>query len=306
MPTILPLTVSTVLAQFVAGVAFMLVWRSFRLGMPLMPVKSSLSADKALRKNSKKNASKLGVPAPVEMAPHASMTQSWLVVAGAAVIALLMTMIQPSPPHTSGLAAADPLWMRPPSLLLVLTAAFAFLTWQNKGLAALGLLAALCGWAALLLQALMFTPTALDSLSGLLPLTMFALGAFAIGAAHIQILEYRASLKQTAPDHNPVVPRAASVAVTMLQSALWPLLVIVALVPSLGASGDPIMRQVALMWMETLPYWAGVMATGVALGVSYMGPGTSFIQWVLVLVSLFCTRFAFFSDGIHFSAILLF
>lgn len=317
MPMILPITLSTITAQLAAGVAFMLVWRALRLGMPVLPahLKTSKEPSSPKSKKAAKRALHAQALAPIEIAPHDPMAKIWLTVAGAAILAFILTMMQPAPPHMPGLTPPDPLWIRLPSLLLVVCAALAFLTWQNKGQVAFGLATTLSGWAALIAQSLMFTPTSLDSLSGLLPLALFILGALAIGAVHMQFLEFRARDNGVLPpaevqDQAAALPthKAAgpNVAVSMLRSVLWPLLLILALVPSVGAAGDPIMRQVALMWMESLPYWAGVMATAVALGISYLGQATSPIQWALVALGLFCTRLAFFSDGIHFSAVVLF
>ena len=137
------------------------------------------------------------------------------------------------------------------------------------------------GVVGVLLQGLRCAPLPAPSPVGVLFLWMFALGAWTLGASFAQL--GRGSEQGFARP---------------LRLGLWLLLVTLVLVPCLGGTFvDTLMRLLSVAWMEFLPYWAAVMATGVAIGLSYMGRATAPVQAALVLVAAFCVRATMFVGG---------
>lgn len=166
-------------------------------------------------------------------------------------------------------------------MAFTLLLAVAFLAWHLRGGKVLSTLAVLAGVAGLVFQGLRCTPVPLPSSVAALFIWLFALGAWTLGAAFAQLGQ--------APERG--FARA-------LRGGLWLLLATLALVPCLGGlSSESAMRLVSVIWMEFLPYWAAVMATGVSIGLSYMGRSTALVQAVLVLVSAFCVRVTMFVGG---------
>lgn len=166
-------------------------------------------------------------------------------------------------------------------MAFTLLLAVAFLAWHLRGRKVLSLLAALSAVAGLIFQGLRCVPEPVPSSVGALFFWHFILGAWTLGAAFAQLGQ--------SPDRGFV--RA-------LRGGLWLLLATLALVPCVGGmSAEPSMRLLSVIWMEFLPYWAAVMATGVALGLSYMGWSTVAVQAVLVLISAFCARVTMFVGG---------
>ncbi|HJA08220.1 MAG TPA: hypothetical protein H9962_03390 [Candidatus Mailhella merdigallinarum] len=159
--------------------------------------------------------------------------------------------------------------------------AVAFMAWHLRGGKILSVLAASAGVVGVLLQGLRCAPLPAPSPVGVLFLWMFALGAWTLGASFAQL--GRGSEQGFARP---------------LRLGLWLLLVTLVLVPCLGGTFvDTLMRLLSVAWMEFLPYWAAVMATGVAIGLSYMGRATAPVQAALVLVAAFCVRATMFVGG---------
>jgi len=217
------------------------------------------------------------------ISPGNSRPRRYLLTAGLASLGLAASFLySPSGTDFQNLEnppVYTPVWMSLSGLLSCLCAALSFLCWQKKGPQGLSLLTATVGLAAVVSQGL----TGMFSLSvtGLLPLVLFLASSLALGAAFAQ-------LGQTG--------RAPTL---VLRGSLAVLLLIFALVPSLGGSGDALMRQFSVAWMEFLPHWVAVMLTGVCLGVTFMGRGSAPIQMVLTLVAVFCSHLTFFNDGVH-------
>ena len=166
-------------------------------------------------------------------------------------------------------------------LAFTVLTALAFVSWQFKGRLVLDGLAALAGLTGVVLQGVRAAPAPFTTPGGALPLLIFAAGAVALGAACAQAR----------------LPEGKKGFSGALRVSLWILLILQAVVPCLGTSADPVLRSLSLAWMEFLPYWAGVMATGVALGLSYMGRGTAVAQALLVLVAAFCLRLTLFGSS---------
>lgn len=159
--------------------------------------------------------------------------------------------------------------------------AVAFMAWHLRGGKVLGALATLAAVAGVALQGLRCAPMPAPEPAGLLFLWLFGLGAWTLGAAFGQL--GRTSGRGFAGP---------------LRLGLWLSLATLALVPCLGgAAADASLRLLSVAWMQFLPYWAAVMATGVALGLSYMGRSTAPIQAALVLVAVFCVRVTMFVGG---------
>lgn len=159
--------------------------------------------------------------------------------------------------------------------------AVAFMAWHLRGGKVLGALAALAAVVGVLLQGLRCAPQPAPSPVGDLFIWLFLLGAWTLGASFGQLGQ--------ASGRGFAGP---------LRLGLWLLLATLALVPCLGgAAADTCLRLASVAWMEFLPYWAAVMATGVALGLSYMGRSTAPLQAALVLVATFCVRLAMFVGG---------
>lgn len=200
---------------------------------------------------------------------------AWLPVMAAVIVGLVMSLFgQWHPgdilPGLEGLAF---------TVLL----AVAFLAWQLRGRNVLGTLAALAAVAGVALQGLRCAPTPAPSPVGDVFLWLFSLGAWVLGAAFAQLGQ--------APDRGFAGP---------LRLGLWLSLATLALIPCLGGmSADAPMRLLSVVWMQYLPYWAAVMATGVALGLSYMGRSTAPIQAALVLIGVLCVRMTMFVGGIE-------
>lgn len=166
-------------------------------------------------------------------------------------------------------------------MAFTLLLAVAFLAWHLRGGRVLSSLATLAAVAGLIFQGLRCAPEPLPSTVAVLFFWLFVLGAWTLGAAFGQLGQ--------APDGG--FARA-------LRCGLWLLLATLALVPCLGGSlSEPAMRLASVIWMEFLPYWAAVMATGVSLGLSYMGRSTAAVQAALVLLSAFCVRVTMFVGG---------
>ncbi len=166
-------------------------------------------------------------------------------------------------------------------MAFTLLLAAAFMAWHLRGGKVLSALAALAAVAGVSFQGLRCAPVPVPSSVGILFFWLFALGAWTLGAAFAQLGQ--------ASNHG--FARA-------LRGGLWLLLATLALAPCLGgAASEPMMRLLSVIWMEFLPYWAAVMATGVSIGLSYIGRSTAPVQAALVLVSAFCVRVTMFVGG---------
>lgn len=113
------------------------------------------------------------------------------------------------------------------------------------------------------------------SVTGVIPLLLLTCGSLAMGA---ELLHWFGR-KQAAPRY-----------IWLLRICLACQLLILALVPCAGENAAPALQFMGLYWMDTQLYWAGVLSTGVSIGLTFMGKSTLPIHFVLIFFSMFCVR----------------
>lgn len=165
-----------------------------------------------------------------------------------------------------------------PALLSLLLGVLLFASLRMKGLAPLAALAAL---ACIVAQGSALVPvfdgqaSPLGSAAGAVPLLLLLCGSLGLGA---ELCQWRGGDK------------AASSFTWPLRAALAVQLLVLALVPCAGENTDPALQFMGLYWMDTQLYWAGVLSTGVTIGLTFMDRATAVFQSVLVLFCMFCVR----------------
>lgn len=165
-----------------------------------------------------------------------------------------------------------------PALLSLLLGILLFASGRVKAIAPLAAIAALV---CILAQGAVLVPvfdgraSSLGTVAGAVPLALLLCGSLAMGA---ELCQWRGG-------------RNAAPAFTWpLRLALWGQLLILALVPCAGENADPALQFMGLYWMDTQLYWAGVLSTGVTIGLTHMDRATAVFQSMLVFFCMFCVR----------------
>ena len=117
--------------------------------------------------------------------------------------------------------------------------------------------------------------SSLGTVAGAVPLVLLLCGSMGLGA---EFCQWRGG------------DNAAAAFTWPLRFALAGQLLVLALVPCAGENADPALQFMGLYWMDTQLYWAGVLSTGVTIGLTFMDRATAVFQSVLVVFCMFCVR----------------
>ncbi len=168
--------------------------------------------------------------------------------------------------------------MASPALLSLLLGVLLFGALWMRMLAPLAALVALaCIWAqgSALVPVFDGQASSLGTAAGAVPLLLLLCGSMGLGA---ELCQWRGG------------DNAASAFTWPLRFALAGQLLILALVPCAGENADPALQFMGLYWMDTQLYWAGVLSTGVTIGLTFMDRATAVFQSALVVFCMFCVR----------------
>ncbi len=149
--------------------------------------------------------------------------------------------------------------------------------------------ACVSGAVCVLLQAASSVPGDVLSPSGIFPYVLFFLSAGILGASATQLYWLDEPNDKSIRYGRFYLP---------LRFCLWAALIITAIAPCISWA-DPFMNKSSFYWMQTQLYWAGVIFSGVAIGLSHMGRITLILQAAISFISVFSLRTAFYSDSVH-------
>lgn len=202
---------------------------------------------------------------------------------GAALVSSLFHLGHPLRAYTT-LANLGTAWLSAEILLGSLFAGLAVLAFITKGGLAVCTAAAVCGVVFIAVQGFTYAPLAQPALSNGLPLALFALTTWTLGAAGYQVLY------ASAPQQGPNVP-------TILKTGLWMWLALMLVVPCVWAVGGTIMRQTAISWVYSGLYWGAVLITVATLILLSKRPQQHPAPVVAaLLVAAICGRLLFFGE----------
>ncbi len=203
---------------------------------------------------------------------------------GVALGASLFHLGHPLRAYTT-LANLGVAWLSAEILLGGLFAACAALAFLNCGKVALSLLAALLGVAFVAVQGFTYAPVAQSAIANGVPMALFALTAWTLGAAvWLCVHNVWRSL------HLPGVA-------ALLRVGLWLWLLLTLLVPCVWFAGGAVMRATASGWMMSWMYWAALACHGLVLVLLYRKEGSSaFVAPLLLLCGAVLGRLVFFAE----------
>lgn len=250
-----PLVIFTVLTQFAAGLALFAAWKNLRCSGS----DARECEDIAVWRG-----------------------RDWMLVfllAAAGLAASLFHLAQP-------LRAAEALgnlalsWLSREGLILGLFTLLAFVNIFRES-RCLAVLAAFAGLAGIVAQGFTYAPISMPAVSNGVPMLIFLLSAFALGAAAGQMngsYDFRTAFRTAS---------AALIAVLLIVPCLW-------------TSGGAVMQASAALWMQSWTFWAGVGLMAVAFISSFVFENeTVAIRLVLMLGGVILTRLVFFAGTVH-------
>lgn len=169
-------------------------------------------------------------------------------------------------------------WLSREGLIFGLFAFFALLN-TVKRTRFFAFAAAALGVAGIIVQGMTYAPVSMPVISNAVPMCIFALSAVCLGT----------SLTQMAEDSRVSIIRAAALVV---------LIALLAGLPFVWKGGDPLSRQTAELWLQSVPFWAGIACMALALIMSLLGR-RCLVMGLLVLIGVILCRMTFFADTLH-------
>lgn len=244
------LVIFTILSQLAVGLAVFTSWQTRRLGTA---------------------------------AVSATMWGYVTVCIGAALAASLFHLGHPLQAYTT-LANLGVAWLSAEILFGGAFAVLAALAFISGGNTLIGSVAALVGIVFVVIQGFTYAPIAQTALANGLPLALFALTVWILGAAAWQCL-------------HPESGQQGLNLPAILKTGLWVWLALMLIVPCIWVAGGAVMRQTALDWVASWLYWGAIAITVATLALLTRRPQ---LHPAPVAVALVCAavlgRLTFFGE----------